>query len=176
MYLTYKLTRGMIKSLVAEAAPWQLFVGTLCGSLLGFLPLWPITQGPNPLWFLVLIAALVINCHLGSVLLFFAVGKLLAKLLAGPAVVLGGSLDGFARSCADIPFLHLSLWSHTGYLGLSLLGIGFGLAFAVAMAGVARWFRNTVKPRLLAQRKLATVGKWADRPVLIRIGCWFMGL
>lgn len=176
MYLTYKITRGTIKSLVSESAPWQIATGTLLGALLGFLPMWPVTQGPNPLWFLLLLPVFLINCHLGSALLFFAIGKLLAKLLAGPAVVIGMGLEGVAKASADTPFLYWCLLSHTGYLGLTVLGAGFAVLAAVGMGLLARWFQNTVRPRLLANAKLAKAGKLADRPVLVRIGCWFMGI
>ena len=176
MYLTYKITRGTIKSLVSESAPWQIATGAFLGALLGFLPMWPVTQGPNPLWFLLLLPVFLINCHLGSALLFFAVGKLLAKLLMGPAVVIGMGMEDFARTAADTPFLYWSLLSHTGYLGLSVLGLGFAVLGAIGMGLLARWVQNTLRPRLLANARLAKVGKLADRPILARIGFWFMGI
>ena len=176
MYVTYKLVRGTIKSLVSESAPWQIAIGTAIGTLLGFLPMFPLTQGPNPLWFGLLFLGLMINCHLGSLFLFLAIGKLLAKILAGPAVLIGMSCEGLAKSAADIPLLNLCHFSHTGYLGLTILGLGFAIAYTIVMAWLAVWFRNTLKPRLLAQSKLTTAGKLVDRPWLVRIGCWFMGL
>lgn len=176
MYLLYKFTRGFIKSLVSSCAPWQIAVGAFLGALLGFLPLWPLTQGPNPIWFLVLTAAFLINCHVGSVFLFFALGKLLAKLLAGPAVVIGMGMEGFARTAADTPFLYWSLLSHSGYLGLTVIGSLFAVVSAVLMWFFARWFQTVVKARIAANARLAKAGKLADRPFLVRIGCWFMGL
>ena len=176
MYLAYKIARSTIKNLVSESAPWQIAVGTAIGTLLGFMPMWPVTQGPNPLWFALLATAFLVNCHFGSVLLFLGIGKLLAKILAGPAVVIGGSLDGVARTCADIPLLYWSLLSHTGYLGLTLLGLGFAIPFTIVMAWLAHWFQTTVKARLLAQQQLVKAGKLANHPTLVRIGCWFMGI
>ena len=176
MYVTYKLTRSAIKSLVSDAAPWQIAVGTACGTLLGFLPMWPVTQGPSPLWFLVLAVAFLISCHLGSLLLFFAIGKLLAKFLLGPAIVIGIGLQDVAKSVADVPFLYWSLLSHTGYLGLTLLGVGFAAAFAVVFTWVTVFFRTKIKARIAENAKLMKAGKLADRPVLFRIACWFLGL
>jgi uncharacterized protein (TIGR03546 family) len=176
MYLTYKLTRGTFKSLLSTAEPWQIMVGTALGTLLGFLPLWPLTQGPSPLWLGLFALALVINCHLGSVLLFFGIGKLLAKILAGPAIVVGQSLEGFARTAADVPFLYWSLLSHSGYLGLTCLGGAFAILFAVLMSWAVRWFRALIKAKLEANATLLKAGKFADRPILFRIACWFLGL
>ena len=176
MYLLYQFVRGFIKSLVSACAPWQIATGAFLGALLGFLPLWPLTQGPNPLWFLVLTAAFLINCHVGSVFLFLALGKLLAKLLAGPAVVIGMGMDGFARTAADTPFLYWSLLSHNGYLGLTVIGTSFAVVSAVLMWFFARWFQTVIKDRIAANAKLARAGKLADRPLLVRIACWFMGL
>lgn len=176
MYLTYKLTRGTLKSLLSSAEPWQIMVGTLLGSLLGFLPMWPVTQGPSPLWFVLFALAFVINCHFGSVLLFLAIGKMLAKILAGPAVLIGQSLEGFAKTAADTPLLYWSLLSHSGYLGLTCLGLAFGVLFSVVMGWFVRWFRAFVKAKIESNARLLKAGKLADRPVLFRIACWFLGL
>lgn len=176
MYLTYKLTRGTIKSILSNAEPWQIVAGTMIGTLLGFLPMWPVTQGPSPLWFAVFALAFIINCHFGSVLLFFAVGKLLAKILAGPAVLVGQSLEGLAKTAADTPLMFLSLLSHTGYLGLTCFGFAFGILFAVVMGWFVRWFRAFVKAKIESNTRLQKAGKLADRPVLFRIACWFLGL
>ncbi len=176
MYLVYKLTRGTLKSILSNAAPWQIAVGTMLGTLLGFLPMWPLTQGPSPLWFALFGLAFIINCHFGSVLLFFAIGKLLAKVLVGPAILIGESFAGFAKSAADVPLLYLSLLSHTGYLGLTCLGLAFGGLFAVLMTWFVRWFRGVVMTKLAANERLKKAGKLADRPVLFRIACWFLGL
>lgn len=175
MYVTYKIVRGTIKSLVSAAAPWQIATGVALGTLLGFLPMFPLTQGPSPLWFALLAVGLIINCHLGSLLLFLTVGKVLAKILAGPAVLIGLQFEGFARTCADIPFLYWSLWSHTGYLGLTLLGFGFAIPFTIVMTWLTHYVRTTLKEKLLAKRKLLLAGKVIDRPWLIRIACWFFG-
>lgn len=176
MYLTYKITRSAIKSLVSDAAPWQIAVGTACGTLLGFLPLWPVSQGPSPLWFLILAVAFLISCHLGSLLLFYGIGNLLAKLLLGPAIVIGLGLEGVAQSCADVPFFYWSLLSHTGYLGLTLLGFGFASAFALVFTWATVFFRTRVKARIAENAQLLKAGKLADRPVLFRMACWFLGL
>ena len=176
MYIAYKLTRGTLKSLLSSAEPWQIMVGTVLGTMLGFMPLWPVTQGPSPLWLMLFALAFVINCHFGSVLLFFAIGKMLAKVLAGPAVLIGQTLEGVAKTAADTPFLYWSLLSHSGYLGLTCLGLAFGVLFAVLMGWFVRWFRAFVKNKIDTNARLLKAGKLADRPLLFRIACWFLGL
>jgi uncharacterized protein (TIGR03546 family) len=178
MYLLYKLLRKLIKALVSDAAPWQIALAAFLGTLVGFLPLWPITSGYAPalLGVLLLCLALVINVHLASFFLFLGVGKLLARLLEGPAVVIGGWCDGLARASANIPFLHHSLWDHTGYLGLTLMGFVAAPLFAITMYVTVVWFRRTWLPRILEDRRLRLTGTIVNRPILVRCACWFLGV
>jgi len=177
MYFFYKLFRNLIRAMVSDAAPWQIAAGAFLGTLIGFLPLWPITHGyaPAPLGVLLLCTALVINVHLASVFLFLGMGKLLSKVLEGPAVVIGGWCDDLARASANIPFLHHSLWDHTGYLGLTMMGFVAAPLFAVTMLIAVLWFRRTWLPRILEDRRLKLTGAVVNRPVLVRCACWFLG-
>jgi hypothetical protein len=176
MYVAYKLTRGLIRSIVSAAAPWQLFTGAFLGSLLGFLPMWPVSQGPSPLWFAILLVALFLNCHLGSVLLFLGIGKLLGALLAGPAVLIGQSMNSFAQGAADVPLLYASHLSHTGWLGRTVLGLCFGLLFAILLTWLAIWLRGYLKRINESNRLASKMGKLANRPFMVRCACWFFGL
>jgi hypothetical protein len=171
-----KLLRGMLKAITSSAAPWQIALGAFLGVLLGFLPIFPLSEGPSPLGFALILAALVINCHLASVLLFMGVGKLLGLALLDPAVALGGACTGLAQASADIPFLHYSHWSHTGYLGLTLIGLGAAPLVAAGMWGFTLWFRATVQARLAQQKLLATTGKVVGNSVVFKTLCWFIGL
>jgi uncharacterized protein (TIGR03546 family) len=176
MYTIYRILRNLIRSITQAAEPWQIAMGTFLGTLLGFLPIWPPSQGPSPLAFLILIVAILVNCHLGSVLVFFGVGKVLAAALSGPAVVIGDNFANLAQRCADIPFLYLSHWSHTGYLGKTLLGLCCAPLFAVLMLWTTHIVRTKLMAKLLERKKLVTAGKVANKAWLVKTACWFFGL
>ena len=178
MYLLYKLLRNLVRAMVSQAAPWQIALGVLFGTLVGFLPVWPVTHGyaPSPLGVGLLFVALVINLHLASFFLFFAVGKLLSVALMGPATVIGDWCEPLARASADIPFLHFSLWDHTGYLGLTLFGLVAAPLFMLGMLSLVLWFRRTWLPKILEDRRLSKVGSLTNRPIMVRVLCWFLGL
>ena len=174
MYLTYKITRGTIKAIVSDAAPWQIGLGAFLGTLLGFLPV--LFPTPSPLGLLILALICLLNVHIGSALMFFAVGKGLSKLLHDPAVAIGNQFTGLAQFSADNAFLNLSHFNHTGYLGLTLLGVCFAPLFTILMVWFTRWFRGWLKAQVAAGGKLAKMGKMADRPILVRIACLFLGM
>jgi hypothetical protein len=176
MLFLIKTLKSFLKIFNSLAAPWQVFLGTLLGALLGFLPFAPSDYDPSPLALCLLFLAIVINCHLGSCILFFGLSWLLAKALTVPAVIIGNSLDGLARASADISFLHMSLWSHTGYLGLTVLGIVIAPIFAFGMWRFTIYFRTKLRDRLLANRKLVTAGKVGGNTTLLKIVCWFFDL
>ena len=176
MYFFAKILKKFFKIFNSAALPWQIFVGVLLGTLLGFLPVFPLNHGPALLGCAILVVALVINCHLTAVLLFFGIGKLLSYALAGPAVMIGDSLDNVAQASADIPFLHASLWSHTGWLGLTILGFCFAPLFAIAMWQLTVLFRVKLRDRLLARKQLVTAGKVGGNMILVRIVCWFFDI
>lgn len=176
MYLIVKLLKKFFKIFNSSAAPWQVALGAGLGLLLGFLPLFPLSHGPAPLGWVVLLLALVINCHLTAVFLFWALGKLMALAVAGPATALGNHFEQFAKASADIPFLHASLLSHTGYLGLALIAVIAAPLIALTMGLLTRWFRVHLRDRLLARRQLVTAGKIGGNLILVRIACWFFDL
>ena len=176
MFLIYRLLRNFIKALSSDAAPWQIFLGTLLGTLLGFLPIFPLSQGPSPLAMILIALAFILNVHLATVFLFLGVSKLLTQVLHGPALLVGESLKGVAESCADIPFLHASLWSHTGYLGLTVLGFCFAPLFAILMFRLTVWFRTHLRDKLVEKMKSMRAGQIIDKPWLVRPLCWFFGL
>lgn len=176
MFTLYKLLRSLLRSLASDAAPWQMAVGAFLGVLLGLLPIWPAAHGPSPLGLCLVLALCVVNCHIATALLFLGIGKLVAGLLAGPAATIGGMFDGLARSSAEIPFLHLSLWSHTGWLGLTLVGLVLAPLAALGMWLLATWFRRAVVPRLQERKRLLAAGQKLDKPWLVNLGCWFLGV
>lgn len=175
MYLVYKLLKGFLKALISAAAPWQLALGAALGTLLGFMPLW-LPGGPSPLALAVLALALVLNCHLGTVFVLWGAMKLLAIALGPLALALGNACDGLARLASGIGPLHGSGWSHTGWLGLALLGIALAPVTALALARIAVLFRTRLRDRLLESRKLALAGKVGGNGILVRCACWFFDL
>lgn len=176
MFVIIKLIKKLLKIVNGNAAVWQVFLGALLGVLIGFLPIWPLAYGPAPLGLCLVIVAIVSNCHLGSVLLFWGIGTLLAIALRAPAVALGNALDGLARASAEIGFLHASLWSHTGYLGMSLIGLAAAPVIAALMAWTAHLFRSKLRDRLLQKKALVRSGKVAGNGILVRTTCWFFDL
>jgi uncharacterized protein (TIGR03546 family) len=176
MYTLYRLIRNLIRSIASQAEPWQIALGTFFGTLLGFLPLWPLSQGPSPLGLSLLVLALVVNCHLGSVFLFMGLCKLLALALMGVELGIGEKFSGLAQWSADHSFFYLSLWSHTGYLGKTILGMILAPVFAAAMWWVTVTFRTKLMAKLMERRKLMTAGKVANKAWLFRLGCWFFGV
>ncbi len=175
MLTLIKLLKSFFKIFNSAAAPWQVFLGVLFGVLLGFLPI-VTSSGPAYLGCIIVLLAFFVNCHLGSVLMFFGLGKLLAIALAGPAVALGNACDGLARTSADNTFLHGSLWSHTGYLGETLLGLMLAPVFAIAMAWVTVHFRARIRDRLLERKRLVAAGMIGTNSILLRVACWFFDL
>jgi uncharacterized protein (TIGR03546 family) len=176
MLTLLKFLRSLIKAITSSAAPWQMGIGAGLGILLGFMPIFPSGLGPSPLAFLVILVAIVINCHLGSVLLFMGLGKLLGLALLVPAAAIGNALAPVAAASADIPFLHHSHWSHTGYLGLTILGLACAPIVGAGMWGFTIWFRTRIQAKLAARRKLTVAGKLAGNPLGFKVLCWFMGL
>jgi hypothetical protein len=177
MYFLVKTLKKFFKIFNSLAAPWQVLVGTLLGTLLGFLPVMG-TSGPSPLGLTILGLAIIINCHFGSVLLFFGLGWLLTKILAlaGVGVAVGNMFDSLARASADNAFLHASKWSDTGYLGLTLIGLVAAPIFAIAMWRFTIYFRSVLRDRLLARRSLVKAGKVGGNTLLLRVVCWFFDL
>jgi hypothetical protein len=176
MLLLAKLIKKFLKILNADVAPWQVFLGATFGILLGLLPFWPLVEGPSPLAMVVLLLALVINCHLGSVLVFWGIGGLLYLVLRAPADALAPSFEPLAATCADIGFLHASLWSHSGWLSLSLLGLILAPIIGALMAWSAHTFQTKYRGKLLERKKLVKAGKVAGNGIILRTTCWFFGI
>ena len=176
MLTLIKFLRSLIQGIASNAAPWQMAIGAGFGILLGFLPIFPLAVGPSLLGLSLLFCAILINCHFASVMLFMGLGKLLGFALLSPAVAIGNNFSGLAATSADIPFLHYSLMSHTGYLGLTILGFIAAPIIALSMWIFTVWFRTKVQPKLIARKKLILSGKVATNPLGLKLACWFMGI
>lgn len=176
MLLLLKMIRGILKAITSQAEPWQVGLGAFLGTLLGFFPIMPSAYGPAPLGIGLLVLAIFINCHFGTVLLFLAVGTALGWLLAVPALALGTACDGIAQWAAQVPLLHASLWSHTGWLGLTFMGIIFAPLFGLGLAKFTMWFRARLIARLAEQKKLVAIGKVGGNALVFRMLVWFLGM
>ncbi len=176
MFFALKVIKKFFKIFNSAAAPWQVFLGVLLGVLVGFLPLWPKGHGPAPLGWILVLLAIVLNCHLAAFFIYMAIGKLLSLACIPLAIPLGNAFDGLAQFSSDVPFLHASLWSHTGWLGLTLIGFIVAPILALLMAWATWTFRVKLRDRLLARKKLVAVGKIGGNTILIRTVCWFFDL
>jgi len=175
MYAMYKILRGFIKALVSAAAPWQIAAAAALGTLLGFMPLW-LSGGPSPLACAILLVAIVVNCHLGTVFVFWGLMKLLSFACDPVALLVGNGLDGLAQAAAGSGALHASGWAHTGWLGMAVIGLLLAPLAAFAMARVTVLFRTRLRDRLLANRQLALAGKIGGNGFVARAALWFFDL
>jgi len=176
MFPILKLIKKFLGLLNADAAPWQVWLGTALGLLFGLLPWWSWHHGPSPLATLVLLAALFLNCHLGAVFLFTGLGTLLHYALWPPADLLAPWLESVAAACAEAYVGHASLLSHTGYLALTLFAVCLAPLAGTAMAAAAHRFQTRYRDRLRERKRLMAAGKVAGNGLLLRASCWFFGV
>ena len=178
MFTIYKFLRNFFKALVSENHPWQVGLGVLFGCLLGFLPLFSLSHEFIFAWpaAVILVAALALNVHLGSVLLFLGLSSLLYLISYPVAEAIGNSLSGFAQTAAGIPLLHAAGLSHTGWLGMTIIGIIFAIVASIIMWRFTVYFRTVLLPKLKERQRLVKVGKVANRGLLVRGLCWFLGV
>jgi uncharacterized protein (TIGR03546 family) len=176
MFFFIKLLKKFLKIFNSAAAPWQIALAVFLGTLVGFLPLFPKGYGPAPLGWILVLVAILVNCHLASFLMFLGLGKLISMALLGPAIAIGNQFDGLAQTSAGIPFLHASMWSHTGWLGLTIVGLVLAPILAIVMAWSAHQFRTKLRDRLMNKKKLVTAGKIGGNMILLRITCWFFDI
>ena len=158
--------------------PWQVGLGVLFGLLLGFLPLFSFEYEFIFAWpaALILLAALLINVHLGSVLLFAGIASIIHLLCYPLAEMIGSALDGFAQTAAGVPILHAAGLSHTGWLGMTVIGLIYSIIACVIAWRFTCYFRSTLLPKLKERQKLVKLGKVANKGLLVRGLCWFLGV
>jgi len=112
------------------------------------------------------------NDTLGELLDSAAGGPIIAWLSFNPVAF----LDLAVWQPFTSMFLHASLWSHTGYLGMSLIGLAAAPVIAALMAWTAHLFRSKLRDRLLQKKALVRSGKVAGNGILVRTTCWFFDL
>lgn len=177
MYLILKLIRKFIMIITSQEGRWQIAGGVWLGTILGMSSWWTPAGGLNYLTILLFLLALFVRFHLGSVFMFMAIGKLLALGLGSVILDLGHDrADGFARVAAEIPILHACHLSSTQQLGSLIIAVPLGLVFAVIMTWAAHLFETKVREKIMQRKKLLTAGKVAGNTLVMRIGCWFLGM
>ena len=177
MYVILKLIRKFIMIITSQQGLWQIAGGVWIGTILGMSSWWTLAGGLNYLTILLFLLALFVRFHLGSVFMFLAIGKLIALGLASVILDLGHDrADGFARMAAEVPLLHACHFSSTQQLGSLMLAIPLGLVFALVMTWAAHLFETKLREKIMQRKKLLAAGKVAGNTLVMRIGCWFLGL
>lgn len=176
MFTLIKTIRKLLQALASQASTWQIASGCAIGMMLGFLVVWPWGSNPSPIGLGLLILGLIVNVHLGGLLLFWGLGSLLSLALSPVAVSIGSGMPDLAITAADNPILYASSLSHTGYLGLAILGVVSAVVTALVMIILTRYFRTRIQPKLEERKRLVASGKVASNPILVRILCWFFAI
>lgn len=176
MYTLLKIIRGFVRIVTSESAPWQVFLGTFLGVCIGMLPWFRYASGPSPLVILLILAAVFVNCHLGSALLFTGVGTLLALALEPLAISLGHGQAELAQSLALNPLTYALLLSDTRVLGLTILMLPIAPIAGILMTWAARAFDRHLRAKIAERKRLLKAGKVAGNSIIMRLACWFFGI
>ena len=128
--ITFKLVRKIGKMLRGGAGSKEIFLGALCGVLIGFNPVAGATLG------LMILITLMLNANIGFALLGVALGKILSLILSAASFHTGffiihkTGLEGLFNKLANAPFtalMDLDVYAMVGSLPFSIIvGIIFG--------------------------------------------------
>ncbi|MCK5676233.1 MAG: DUF2062 domain-containing protein, partial [Verrucomicrobia bacterium] len=128
--IAFKIVRKIGKMLRGGAGKKEIFLGALCGVLIGFNPVAGLTLG------LAILITLLLNANVGFVLLGAALGKLLGLLLSvasfhtGYFIIHNIGLEGLFTKLANAPvtaLMDLDVYAMVGSLPYAIIiGIAFG--------------------------------------------------
>lgn len=124
-----RLVRKMGKFIRGGAGPLQIFMACLLGMLLGFVP------GFNMTTVVLIVLVLILNVSLGVTILSFAVGRILALILApltfqlGYVIIHRIGLEGFFRAAGDTPVVAM--------MNLHFYCLAGGIPVAIVLGAVA---------------------------------------
>ncbi|MEE9369126.1 MAG: hypothetical protein V3V05_09745 [Pontiella sp.] len=128
--LTFKIIRKIGKMLRGGAGKKEIFLGALCGVLIGFNPVAGLTLA------LAILITLLLNANIGFTLLGAALGKLLSLILApitfhtGYFLIHSMGLEGLFTKLANAPvtaLMDLNVYSMIGGLPFAIIvGLLFG--------------------------------------------------
>lgn len=139
---TFKIIRKIGKMLRGGAGKKEIFLGALCGVLIGFNPVAGVTLG------LMILITLLLNANVGFVLLGAAVGKLLSLMLSVVSFHTGffllhkAGLEGLFSKLANSPvtaLMDLDVYAMIGSLPFSII---IGIAFGIFMSGTVTKIRE----------------------------------
>lgn len=137
-----KIIRKIGKMLRGGAGKNEIFLGALCGVLIGFNPVAGVT-----LWLMILIT-LLLNANIGFTMLGVAVGKILSLLLSvvsfhtGFFLIHKIGLEGLFAKLANSPvtaLMDLDVYAMVGSLPFSIIT---GIVFGKVMAGMVTKIRE----------------------------------
>jgi len=128
--LTFKIIRKIGKMLRGGAGKKEIFLGALCGVLIGFNPVSGLVLS------LAILIALLLNANIGFTLLGVALGKLLSLAIApisfhtGYFIIHNMGLEGLFTTLANAPvtaLMNLDVYAMVGGLPFAIIvGIAFG--------------------------------------------------
>jgi len=174
MLTLISLIRKFFKQIKSDLTPAQIGVGAFFGAVAGLTPF-----GPHLL--LVFTVALLLNCSMATLLLFFGALKPIGLALGGASFRLGtslladekgayASLIGALSDAPVLAYLGFDRYVVAGGLAIALplalvIGAGFGLIIggyrkklAPKMAD-AGWFQNAMKSKMFRAFKWLIAGK-----------------
>ena len=138
--LIFKIIRKIGKMLRGGAGKKEIFLGALCGVLIGFNPVSGLMLS------LAILMALLLNANIGFTLLGVALGKLLSLALApisfhtGYFMIHNMGLEGFFTTLANAPvvaLMNLDVYAMIGSLPFSMIiGIAFGMFMSTTVTKV----------------------------------------
>ncbi len=128
--LTFKIVRKIGKMLRGGAGKKEIFLGALCGVLIGFNPVAGLTLA------LAILVTLLLNANVGFTLLGVLVGKVLCLALSvvsfhtGYFIIHGMGIEGLFTTLANAPvtaLMDLDVYAMVGSLPYAIIiGIAFG--------------------------------------------------
>ncbi|MDF7822965.1 DUF2062 domain-containing protein [Pontiellaceae bacterium B12227] len=140
--ITFKIVRKIGKMLRGGAGRKEIFLGALCGVLIGFNPVAGATLG------LMILITLLLNANIGFALLGVAVGKILSLILSvasfhiGFFIIHNMGLEGLFSKLANAPFaalMDLDVYAMIGSLPFSII---VGLLFGKFISGTVTRIRE----------------------------------
>jgi uncharacterized protein (TIGR03546 family) len=159
--ITFKLIRKIGKMLRGGAGKQEIFLGALCGVLIGFNP------GASLTLILAILITLLLNANIGFTLLGVLLGKVLCITLApitfqtGYFIIHNMGLEGLFTSLANAPvtaLMDLNVYSMIGSLPFAvLIGIAFGKFMSAAI--------NKIREQMVKAGQHDKVGKVAGNKI-----------
>ncbi|MDF7799637.1 hypothetical protein P4C99_09175 [Pontiellaceae bacterium B1224] len=153
--ISISIIRKIGKMLRGGAGKREIFLGALCGVLIGMLP------GANLMLAVLILAVLLLNSNLGFTLLGVAFGKILCLTLAIPTFHIGYTiihnigLEGVFTSLANMPGLALMGLDNYSQVGGAPIAWVVAFVFAKALST----YVNKIREQMVKAAKNEKVGK-----------------